>query len=222
VNDWNQFVDAYCERLEPGFWGEPLNAVTNLAFIVAAAVAWRGLGNRSMPIARLLAVLLLGIGIGSFLFHTFATRWSASLDVLFIALFVIVYFHAANRYYLAMRPIPAILMLALLFVYIPAAGWLISVLLPFIGGSSVYAGIALLIMIYGVVLWKRMPDVSRGLLAGAGILCVSISFRMLDDPLCSMIPTGTHFMWHLLNAVMLAWMIFVLRNRLDISREMIS
>jgi hypothetical protein len=25
-------IDAYCERLGPGLWAEPLNALTNLAF----------------------------------------------------------------------------------------------------------------------------------------------------------------------------------------------
>ncbi|MEP1931714.1 MAG: hypothetical protein ABJJ37_10590 [Roseibium sp.] len=37
-------VNNYCERLSPEFWSEPLNAVTNVAFIVAAVAAfvlWR-------------------------------------------------------------------------------------------------------------------------------------------------------------------------------------
>jgi hypothetical protein len=34
-------IDAYCERLGPGLWAEPLNAVTNLAFIVAAVICLR-------------------------------------------------------------------------------------------------------------------------------------------------------------------------------------
>ena len=30
------YIDIYCERIEPGLWAEPLNAITNLAFIIAA------------------------------------------------------------------------------------------------------------------------------------------------------------------------------------------
>ena len=33
-------VDDYCERLGPGLWAEPLNLVTNLAFLIAA-ILWR-------------------------------------------------------------------------------------------------------------------------------------------------------------------------------------
>ena len=34
-------IDLYCERLSPGIWAEPINALTNLAFLVAAFAAWR-------------------------------------------------------------------------------------------------------------------------------------------------------------------------------------
>ena len=46
---------------------------------------------------------------------------------------------------------------------------------------------------------------------GAGLLVVSLTFRTLDEPLCAAIPLGTHFLWHILNAIMLAWMIEVYR-----------
>ena len=36
--DWTASIDGYCERLDPSFWAEPLNAWTNLAFLLAAAV----------------------------------------------------------------------------------------------------------------------------------------------------------------------------------------
>jgi hypothetical protein len=38
--------------------------------------------------------------------------------------------------------------------------------------------------------------------------------RILDVPLCQKIPLGTHFVWHVLNAVMLAWMIEVYRRHI--------
>ena len=34
-------LDLYCERLGPEFWAEPLNAISNGGFIVAAWLAWR-------------------------------------------------------------------------------------------------------------------------------------------------------------------------------------
>ena len=36
--NWTAYIDNYCERLLPGFWDEPLNAISNLAFWLAAWV----------------------------------------------------------------------------------------------------------------------------------------------------------------------------------------
>ncbi len=49
---------------------------------------------------------------------------------------------------------------------------------------------------------------------GAGLLIVSLTFRTLDGPLCDSLPVGTHFLWHLLNATMLGWMIAVYRSHM--------
>jgi hypothetical protein len=53
--DWNAFVDNYCERTGAGFWAEPLNAISNASFLVAAALAFRLWRRRGRPIRRLSA-----------------------------------------------------------------------------------------------------------------------------------------------------------------------
>ncbi len=35
------FIDLYCERTAPGFWNEPINAISNVGFVIAAILAWR-------------------------------------------------------------------------------------------------------------------------------------------------------------------------------------
>ena len=70
------YIDGYCERVAQGFWGEPLNAVTNLAFIIAAVISWRSIRGHNMPYLYVLSIILFLIGVGSFLFHTFATSWA--------------------------------------------------------------------------------------------------------------------------------------------------
>ena len=70
----------------------------------------------------------------------------------------------------------------------------------------------LLILIYAALLRRRLPETARGLAIGAGLLIVSLTFRTLDQPLCDALPFGTHFLWHVLNAVMLGWMIEVWRR----------
>ncbi len=211
----NSYIDGYCERLEPGFWAEPLNAVTNLAFIIAAIVVGRSLGRNGPVQAWVLVAIMTMIGTGSFLFHTFATRWAMLTDVIPIAAFVLYFLYLANRYFLGMRVIWALLATLLFFPYAPAAAYLIDALIPIAGDSSGYGAIALLIFIYAAVLWRGKPDVARGLLIGGVLLTISIGFRVADHLVCDAFPVGTHIFWHMLNACMLGWMIHVIRNELE-------
>ena len=214
MDGWNRYIDGYCERLEPGLWAEPLNAITNLAFVIAAIIAWRGLTGQKMPLPRVLTTILLLIGIGSFLFHTYARAWAATADVLPIGIFVLVYLYGANRHFIGLSPWPALAATLLFFPYAPLATYVIVTIFPPIGGSAAYGSIAVLIFAYGILLRRRLPEVSRGLLTGAAILAVSITFRAIDEPLCDLNPYGTHMFWHIFNAIMLAWMIRVLRDKL--------
>ena len=86
--DWFEPVMAYCERTGPAFWAEPVNALTNAAFLIAAALLCRRADVRGDPPALALAILTGIVGIGSFLFHTLAVHWSMLADVIPIALFI--------------------------------------------------------------------------------------------------------------------------------------
>ena len=81
-------------------------------------------------------------------------------------------------------------------------------LLPFFGISGFYWTVPILLVLYGLAL-RRKPLITHGFLTGAAILSLSITARSLDDILCDVAPFGTHFLWHVLNAVMLAYMIHV-------------
>ena len=81
-----------------------------------------------------------------------------------------------------------------------------------LGVSAGYLGLPVMILGYAIVLAGRLPEVARGLALGAGLLLVSLCLRGLDMAWCADWPRGTHFGWHLLNAVMLAWMIEVWRR----------
>ncbi|WP_170404658.1 ceramidase domain-containing protein [Ruegeria arenilitoris] len=209
--DWMREIDGYCERLSPAYWAEPVNAVTNAAFLLAAWVMWRRVRGQGLPLANLLVAILAVIGLGSYLFHTHAQVWAALADTTPILLFILVYIFAVNRDIWRLSTPKAAGLTAL---FIPYAALTIPVfqLVPGLGGSSAYAPVPLLILIYAYLLRARRPQVARGLAVGAVILIASITFRALDAPLCARIPMGTHFMWHLLNATMLGWMIEVYRR----------
>ncbi|WP_114967164.1 ceramidase domain-containing protein [Alkalilacustris brevis] len=211
--DWTQQVIAYCERGDFGFWAEPVNAVTNAAFLAAAAVmAWRLRGLQGMALAWAMVAVLAAIGGGSFLWHTHAARWAGLMDVLPILLFILLYVFAATRDFLGLRWYWAVLAVLLFLPYAAAVSAGLGRLVPGLGANGAYASVALLIVIYALALRPRHPETALGLLTGAAILAVSLGFRMLDGPVCDVFPLGTHFMWHLLNAAMLGWMIEVYRR----------
>lgn len=209
--DWFAPVDAYCERTGPDYWSEPVNALTNLAFLLAAVVIWRRLQGPGLAMGRVMAAVLFVIGIGSWLFHTHANPLTGLMDVVPIVAFILLYVFAATRDYFGVRPLVAALVTA---GFIPYAALTIPLFdqVPGLGSSASYAPVPLLIGLYALLLRRRLPQVARGLAIGAGLLILSLTFRTLDQASCALLPVGTHFLWHILNAIMLAWMIEVWRR----------
>jgi hypothetical protein len=212
--DWLRHVDGYCERLAPGLWAEPVNALTNLAFLVAAGVMWRRCAG--LVWGRALAIVLAAIGVGSGLFHTFANPLAGTLDVAPIVGFILLYVFLASRDFLRLRPWAS---LGLALGFIPYALVLAPVFgaLPGFSVSAFYWPVPVLILGYAWALRGRAPATARGLAVGAGLLCLSLATRSADMALCAAWPVGTHFLWHLLNAAMLGWMIEVWRRHMAAS-----
>ena len=171
---------------------------------------WRRAPER---ICRLLSVILFAIGVGSFLFHTHAQVWAAIADVTPIALYIAVFVWAVHHHVLGQSVLISTLTVVLFFAYSTAAT-LGFQQLPFFEISAAYWPIAAAIFAYGIVLLKQAPQTARGFLIGALILTLSLTFRSIDEPLCSVIPMGTHLWWHILNGLMLGWMIEVLHRHL--------
>lgn len=203
---WFEPVRAYCERGDAAFWAEPVNALTNGAFLIAAALAARR-ARGDGPVLALAAVTFV-VGIGSFLFHTLANRWSMLADVIPIAVFIYGYFALAMTRFFGLRPAAAtaltLAFAALSFGLTPTldalAGRSVSSLT---NGSIDYAPAVLALLGVGLALLKRAPGTARSVLVTAGLFLVSLSFRTIDVGACPRLPLGTHFLWHLLNAVVL-------------------
>ena len=207
--NWFETIDGYCERIDASFWSEPLNAVTNAVFLMAAIWVLRReeLNNK----ARALAFLLGMIGIASFLFHSVATAWAGALDVLFILLFTLLYIFVATEDFLGLPRRSALVVTLGYFPFSVVVDWL-TLPLSVLGSTRIYIPILILITLYSLILYKKFPYLSRGLAMGALLLTISMFARSVDLPLCETISTGTHFLWHVINAIMLAWMIEVYRR----------
>lgn len=192
------YYDLYCERLGPGLLAEPVNAITNAGFFVAAAYAWRdarALGRRDAATLTLIG-LIAAIGMGSALFHTFATGWARLLDELPILILQLLFLWTYAR-----RVIGVAIWVAAAFVvtylalavYCRGFGHLLN-------GSLVYAPALLMAVGLGVYHWRTQPRFRTTLLKAAVVLVTAIVMRTFDAAVCERFPLGTHFMWHLLVA----------------------
>ncbi len=223
--DWSEKIFSYCERAgNPGFWAEPFNAISNGAFLIASLIgliAWIRMPAARRGWAELgLIVIVAIIGIGSFLFHTIATRWTAIADIAPIGAFMLLFAIYAMRRFLSLH---WILVAAGLGLF----GWLMQVAYTApcpmalrglvagrhcLNGTMLYLpGLAMLTGVGLISALMRHPS-AKYLLAGAVILTASIAARSLDQELCAASALwgqrrGTHALWHLLNATMLGLML---------------
>ena len=199
--NWSTPVDLYCERLDPLFWAEPLNAVTNVSFLIAAIVAfaqWRRGGGKDWPALVLIAVTF-AIGIGSFIFHTVATRGAALFDTVPIAIFIYGYLLLALQRFIRL-PLWKALGLVAVFAVL---SYVESALVPrgALNGSHAYLPALAALAFVG---WLARDDKPRRLLLwAAAVFAMSIVFRSIDQTLCQALPFGTHFLWHALNGLVL-------------------
>lgn len=199
--DWAQPVDLYCERTSAAFWAEPVNAVSNIAFLIAALLAflrWQKTGASDMGVLALIVVVTL-VGLGSFAFHTLATRGAMLLDVAPIGLFIYGYLGLSLCRYLRL---PLMSVLAIVIVFIALTQGLIAVVpRETLNGAVGY--LPALAALFVVAALGPAGGVRRGLLLAAVIFIASLAARIVDLDVCPAFPVGTHFLWHLLNAAVL-------------------
>ena len=220
-------IFAYCERgLDASFWAEPFNALSNLAFILAALFAARELMARPRAEPKLfrwaLVFLVLVIGTGSFLFHTYATPWAATADVAPIGVFMLAYLaYALYRF----AGVPG-------WLIVPALGgfaWFVQqamqlqcwrgqigipLLAPIfentncLNGSVGYLPALGLMLLIGFWLSTRRHEAAPYILGASLVFMLSVTFRTMDRLWCRDVAIGsyqigTHFLWHLLNGATL-------------------
>ncbi|MGO9173757.1 MAG: ceramidase domain-containing protein [Rhodomicrobium sp.] len=218
----------YCERgQDASFWAEPLNALTNGGFILAA-IAGAAMMVRRPPQERSLwhaffILNFIAIGIGSFLFHTVPNVNTVAADTGPIGLFMLSYLVFAIRRFAG---VPWFLTAAALAAFIGAMvmafnvqcwdgriGFLLENVpagarARCLNGSLGYGpALAAMGLIGGWLALRRHPA-APWILAAAATFAVSLTFRTLDQRLCGEWIVmghrmGTHFLWHLFNSLTL-------------------
>ena len=216
-------IFAYCERgFDPSFWAEPFNALTNFGFILGACFALWELSRRPKEEGKLFRYALIlnvfVIGVGSFLFHTYATPRASAADVIPIGVFMLVYLGYALH---AFAGLP----LLLTFPAIGAFAYIISQAMEVqcdalgfawpllekpncLNGSFGYLPALAAMLLIGAWLTMRRHPTAPYVLGASLVFMVSVTFRATDRIWCNDIvfmgkAIGTHFLWHTLNSVVL-------------------
>ena len=199
--DFGQAIDLYCERTGPGLWDEPVNFLSNGAFLLAAWIAWwqsLSLSREQRGPVILLCGLLGAIGIGSGLFHSFATLWAQALDVGPIGLYILV----TLNFWLRDAHGDSVRRRMMTMGWLVILSGIFGVLVPpdLVNGSQGYFGV--LVFMLWLAFRERYARAPGYFFAGVtAVFAMSLLCRMVDMNVCPSWPLGTHFLWHVLNAV---------------------
>jgi hypothetical protein len=194
-----EHIDLYCERIGPEFWAEPINALTNASFVIAAGALWFT-ARRSDTISSsvwCLIFLSAAIGVGSFVFHTMATNSTRLLDVIPILLFQLVFLWLYAREVIGLGRLSSVLLLIGFF----AAAILGRQFPQLLNGSLIYAPALVTVLALGVFHFSIVQVGRLDLLLVTALFAAALLFRTLDEVSCQAVATGSHFMWHVLNGL---------------------
>ncbi|WP_455376643.1 ceramidase domain-containing protein [Kaarinaea lacus] len=201
----NSYLDHYCERVAPQLWNEPFNVVSNLAFLVVAIFIFRLLSrfpvssNRRLWDLWLLTGLVVAIGIGSSIWHLFATSWTLWADRIPILLFISIFLISCLIRIFRLAPLIAFA----LFVLFQAVNIAVQLQYPpeTLNGSIFYVPTLALLVAITIILWqKNYSPIKNHFLVACGLFNIAIIFRSIDLVACDVFPVGTHFLWHILVA----------------------
>jgi hypothetical protein len=198
-------VDHYCERTDPSLWSEPVNALTNIAFPIGAWFAWRLATRQAASVSGglvcMLVLVMAIIGPGSFLFHTVATRWAEWGDVIPILVFMLLYLWLILTCFFLW---PGWRKVGLLIVFFIITFYLEAVVPgTFLWGGALYLPTILVLIAASTALRRMKSPAAPAMLGATAVFLLSLASRTLDMPICPLLPLGTHFLWHLLNALLL-------------------
>ncbi len=203
------YIDGYCERAgNADAMAEPLNLVTNIAFIIGAILVFRMLRFYKQITVKnwdiiLLTALLAIIGFGSGAYHAMPNSLTVKLDVIPIEAFIFIFIAV---FFIRVIEVRKIVAGAILLAFLGCTVFFGNNISPdTLNGTIMYVPtyFMMIIMILLMGFMKQNP-LYLHLINTTVIWTFSLAFRTVDMQICSYTHhIGTHFMWHLLNAIVL-------------------
>jgi hypothetical protein len=218
---WNEQVFQYCERgNEVAFWAEPLNVLSNLAFLAVAMVAGAQLhfeeAGTSKVVRGLLIINVALIGLGSAVFHLLATRWARIIDVVPIGVFMALYLGFALNVFLGRSRTAsaagvaiflAVTIFVSLHVYQPGVVTMTQVAhMSFLNGALGYIPALGALIVTAISLHCRGHAAAAWLIGACVVFIMGLLLRSVDLRVCPLTQISTlrvsaHAVWHLLVAL---------------------
>ncbi|MDE1462253.1 ceramidase domain-containing protein [Spartinivicinus poritis] len=196
-------IDLYCERLGPGLLAEPINALSNIAFFIAAWASWQAI--KPLRVIHYEGYLLIGliimIGMGSTLFHTFATAWAMQADVIPILLFQLCFVWFYSLKVMRLHYSKSVAIVIVLFV----ASHFSRQYPNLLNGSLMYAPTLFVIAVLAAFHFHQKKNNPQILIWATAVFMTSLFFRTIDNAICPYLVIGSHFLWHLCNG----WLIYL-------------
>lgn len=206
----DELLGLYRERaFSADFWAEPLNALTNASFLIAAFFAWNLASARRVTCRTTYGLLAIAgtIGFGSFFFHTVPTRFTMWLDVIPISSFQLLFLWLISNRMLGLNRVTS----AAIVVGVVGSSFAFFPTQRVLNGSLFYLPSLVAMLVIGHV-WSKKSNSEPYLLIGAGFcFLMAVTARSIDHEVPWRI--GTHFLWHSVNGVVVymvlrTWIVF--------------
>ena len=195
-------IGIYCERIAFGNWQEPFNTISSLAFIVTGLLGLSLSFKISGDFLRvMMSLCALAIGTSSLLLHKGGVPLPLVYDIVPVLLFDVCAAWAVIARGCKTDAATTILLVVLVVLTSLALSPLSRELGLYFSGIE-HLGFVLWMLIFAVVLMSRDMLNSGATLALASItLIIALWLRSIDIERCAVYTHGTHWLWHVANAI---------------------
>ena len=201
-----RYFYGICEQFETIPIAEPFNVLTNFAFVGVALALFRYARNHEdlkgfwVYDIYLLIFLVLSIGICSTIFHLFPNAQTELIDTIPIVAFINIFFISTVVRIAGCKPLETVI------CYIAYAGFTHILITHFpnaLNDSIGYLSTMSALCVVAFYLNMKRRAAARSFLVAALLGVISLFFRSVDNAVCDLFPLGTHFLWHILNAMLI-------------------
>lgn len=201
-----QHAHGLCERTSEGLLGEPLNALSNGFFIIVAIVIYRyyhrhpDLRGKWIWDIHALTFLTFTIGVCSTIFHMYPTPTTELMDIIPIVAFIMLFF---TSIIVRIGKTNTFQTIICLMAFVGSTHIFVSQFPDALNDSIGYLSTMTALVVIALYLHMLRRPSSHQFLLAALLGVISLFFRAVDNAACGVLPTGTHFLWHSFNAVLI-------------------